>query len=257
MPERMPERMNPAPPLFAIAADGFLSDGVGHGPISQRLGGMRADWLAGVDHAPPWRIAHNRLGFEIAPLNSARDFTAGDFAAHFLPTGGLTGRALSITLDSHSASGVDLPPILRVVAQFTLSLAQELDSAWVAWRPARMAYPSSFLAEQLDTWRTGGLLPLLAFVHFGEDAGGATITRGLAFFGLPELRFTCTSPMAKGDQVRRIFRMAYAMMAESEGGGTASTARDWDGDYDGLLPHERITVRRRGNIINLASNRQE
>lgn len=247
-----------APPLFIIEADRLLSGDDGADVLADEMGGPIANdlvqkhrrWLAGVDHAPPWRVPRGGLGFEIAPIDTPKGM-----AAHFLPLGDLAGRALSLTLDAHTRAHADVPPVLRGVAEFALSLATELDSAWVAWTPAHMAYPRAFLAEQMAGWTDdqggrGGLIPLLAFVHFGEDAGGATVTRGMAFFRLPELRFTSDAPMAKGDQVRRMIRMAYALLADTDKRGP----QGWDGDYDGLSPGETMRVRRRGDILNLASS---
>ena len=241
--------MTLALPLFLVEADALFSGGAVQGAIAGDLAMKHADWLAGIDHAPPWRVARGGLGFDFAPAA-----VPDACAAHFLPSGGLSGRALSLTLDSHTRAHADVPPVLRALTQCALALAEELGSAWVAWAPANMAYPRAFLAEQLAAWEDNGLIPLLAFVHFGEDAGGAMVTRGLSFFRLPEVRFTADRAMAKGDQVRRMIRMAYAMLADSAAASEEGHERDWDGDYDGLSPGERIHVRRRGDRLNLIAS---
>jgi hypothetical protein len=245
------------PPLFLIEADALLSgkDNAREwtGEITGELSQKHRRWLAGVDDAPPWRVPRTGFGFEMAPADVPPNSEKGAMAAHFLPSGNLAGQALSLTVDQHTRVYADLTPILRALAEFALDLSAELDSAWVAWTPAHMAYPRAFLAEQLAGWADGGRIPLLAFVNFGMDAGGATVTQGLAFFRLPELRFTADTPMAKGEQVRRMVRMAYALLADTEPGNPPKTPDGWDGEYVGLAPGERMRVRRRGPLLNLTS----
>lgn len=252
--------MSASGPLFALEANAFLTDGQSHG-LPDGAGGaqaamlrdFRADWLSGVDHAPPWRLLRKGLGFAVAPMKAPDGLTT-----HFLSGEAVAGQnGLSITLDANTRAGASLPPILQALGEMTLDLATAFDSRWVIWHPARMAYPRAFLFEQMEQWRVGGLIPLLAFVAFAQDAGGAEVTRGLSFFGLPEIRFTARPAMARGDAVRRMIRMAYAMLADAQSGEVRDGPSNWDGDYDGLLSGERMRVQRRGDMLNLTSTIQD
>lgn len=255
--------MVPSTPLFFVDADAFLSgqggavspvalDEEGHGDdaaaIRATLDGYHANWLSGIDHAPPWRIMRGGFGFMIAPIR-APDVVDGYQLA---PSAVGGGRALSVTLNNNGIAGVRSPTILRLLTQFTLDLAEAMGSRWMGWGPALVAYPPAFMDSQMDAWVRGGLIPLLPFLRFEQaDAaksdsvtdglrGGVkesvtVTTSGMDFFRLPDIRFTAPHDMHRADAVRRMVRLCYALMADSEA--------VQDGDFAGLIAGEVLSLR--------------
>ena len=137
--------------LFTIDGESFLSGALAIerggecGAFRTELMGFYAAWQSGRDHAPPWRIVHRGLGFLIAPVHAPPVEHC-----HQMPADGVAGnRALSVTLDSLSLPGAASAPILRGLCDFVQELAAALDSRWMVWGPARLAYPPAFLGEQL------------------------------------------------------------------------------------------------------------
>ncbi len=238
--------MPASPTLFFVDADAFLS-GEGRAPTPAALGenaaeiratlaDYHAQWLAGVDHAPPWRIMRGGFGFVIAPIR-APDVRDGYQIAPSVVGG---GRALSVTLDSNGIAGVRSPTILRLLTRFALDLAEAMGSRWMGWGPALVAYPPTFLEGQMEPWAHSVLMPLLAFLRFdGEDKSGQVTTTGLGFFERPEIRFSAGlsegGDMHRADAVRRMLRLAYALLAD--------TRAVEDGDFAGLVAGETLSLR--------------
>lgn len=234
--------------LFFVDADAFLSVGGDGLPLTElsegaaeiriTLAKYHTDWLAGDDHAPPWRIVRGGLGFIIAPIR-APDVQDGYQIAPSVVGG---GRALSVTLDQHSLAGVRSMTILHLLAQFALDLSEAMGSRWMGWGPALVAYPPDFLKGQMASWAHSGLMPLLAFLRFDEGAAGQVATSGLGFFALPDIRFSASPDMHRADAVRRMIRLAYALLADSQA--------VQDGQFAGLIAGEILTLRwRRGSAF--------
>lgn len=98
----------------------------------------------------------------------------GEFAAAELAL-------LTFSPGAHLAGAGQLLPVVRILAELIVALADLPGLQAVVWLPARLAMAPGWFGEAIGAWSRGGPFPALALTGLVRSDAGLT-SRGLAFF---------------------------------------------------------------------------
>jgi hypothetical protein len=123
------------------------------------------------------------------------DFVAGDLAL------------LTFSPGAHLAGAGQLLPVVRILAELILALADLPGLRAVVWLPARLAMSPAWFVEAIGAWSRGGPFPALALAGLLRSESGFA-SRGLAFFTGQEFLLTGKDGVLREADARAAVRLA-------------------------------------------------